>query len=580
MPGDRSRVLAGRYRLQAPLGEGGMGLVWRAWDELLQQTVAVKEVSLSAGLTSRDRAERLRRTLREARTAATLRGHPGIVTVYDVVEQDGLPWIVMELVEGPSMAQVIRAERRLPEDRVARIGLQVISALAAAEAAGVVHRDVKPANILLTDGRAVLTDFGISAAAHETTDLTGTGQLLGTPAYLAPEQIEGERASAASDLWAVGVTLYEAVEGRRPFERESTAATIAAIVSLPPAPARHVDRLRPVIDGLLRKDPAERLTAGQATALLSPAAAGAGQGQAALVRSPGSSNPAGGDDGPAWEDAGLRSTGDDGPAQKAAPQDVGLRTADDDGPAREAAPEDAGLRSASAAASRRPYGRVAMAAGSALVAVAVVVTVIWGIQRIPSGGGITPTSGATGSSAPSHVRSPGPSGRPAASTVPAALPRGFTLHRDRRGFSLAVPDGWTKEESEDQVSWERPGSSTLSPSSSSWILGVFADPGSKETGQPTDILNRLRDTLQKDMIAADSYQELSRRPVPSAGERAAELEFGFAHRDAPGMRFRFYARCVIRDSGDTGILWFFAPAEDWAEASTHIDTFVETFRLD
>ncbi|MET8337659.1 protein kinase domain-containing protein [Streptosporangium canum] len=124
--------------------------------------MAVKEVSLSAGLTSRDRAERLRRTLREARTAATLRGHPGIVTVYDVVEEDGLPWIIMELVEGPSMAQVIRAEQRLPEDRVARIGLQVISALAAAEAAGVVHRDVKPANILLTDGRAAELEFGFA----------------------------------------------------------------------------------------------------------------------------------------------------------------------------------------------------------------------------------------------------------------------------------------------------------------------------------------------------------------------------------------------------------------------------------
>nr|WP_278249086.1 serine/threonine-protein kinase [Streptosporangium minutum] len=552
MPGDRLRVLAGRYRLQAPLGEGGMGLVWRAWDELLRQTVAVKEVSLSTGLTSRDREERLRRTLREARTAATLRGHPGIVTVYDVVEEDGLPWIVMELVDGPSMAQVIRAEQRLPEDRVARIGLQVISALAAAEAAGVVHRDVKPANILLTGGRAVLTDFGISAAAHETTDLTGTGQLLGTPAYLAPEQIEGERASAASDLWAVGVTLYEAVEGRRPFERESTAATIAAIVNLPPAPARHVDRLRPVIDGLLRKDPAERLTAGQATALLSPTAAGAEWGQAALVRSPGSSDPAGGGDGAAREDAGLKST--------------------------------------SAAASRRPYGRVALATGTALVAV--VVTVIWGTQRIPSGSGTTQTSGATGSPAPSHiqspgpsgspasshVQSPGPSGSPAASTVPAALPRGFTLHRDRRGFSLAVPDGWSKEESEDQVSWERPESSALS--SPSWYLGVFTDPGRKETGQPTDILNRLRDTLRKDMVAAGSYQELSRRPVPFAGGRAAELEFGFAHRDASGMRFRFYARCVIPDSGGTGILWFFAPAGDWAEAGTHVATFVETFRLD
>ncbi|WP_189247402.1 serine/threonine-protein kinase [Streptosporangium pseudovulgare] len=272
MPEGGSRSLAGRYRLLAPLGAGGMGVVWRARDELLHQSVAVKEVSLPAHLSERDREERLRRTLREARTAAALRDHPGIVTVYDVVEEDGRPWIIMALVEGSSLAGAIRARRRLPEAEVAAIGRQVIAALVAAEAAGIVHRDVKPANILLGNGQAVLTDFGISATDDDHTDLTGTGRLLGTIPYLAPERFAGRPASAATDLWAVGVTLYEAVEGRKPFARGSTAATIAAIINGLPDPAEHAGRLRPVIEGLLRKDPAERLTAAEALALLAPVA--------------------------------------------------------------------------------------------------------------------------------------------------------------------------------------------------------------------------------------------------------------------------------------------------------------------
>ncbi|MEU9832079.1 protein kinase [Streptosporangium sp. NPDC048047] len=273
VPEGGSRLLAGRYRLLSPLGAGGMGVVWRARDELLHQSVAVKEVSLPAHLSVQDREERLRRTLREARTAAALRDHPGIVTVYDVVEEDDRPWIIMALVEGSTLSGAIRARRRLPEAEVAVIGRQVIAALIAAEAAGIVHRDVKPANILLGDGQAVLTDFGISAAADDHTDLTGTGRLVGTIPYLAPERFAGLPASAATDLWAVGVTLYEAVEGRKPFARGSTAATIASIINGLPDPAEHAGRLRPVIEGLLRKDPAERLTAAEALALLAPVVA-------------------------------------------------------------------------------------------------------------------------------------------------------------------------------------------------------------------------------------------------------------------------------------------------------------------
>ncbi|MER5620133.1 protein kinase [Streptosporangium sp. NPDC002544] len=564
MPEEPSRVLAGRYLLRAPLGEGGMGVVWRARDELLHQTVAVKEMRPPAGLPAEDRERLLLRTLREARTAATLRGHPGIVTVYDVVEEDGRPWIVMELVEGPSMAEVLRAEGRLAEARVAEIGLRVISALAAAEAAGIVHRDVKPANILLRGDRAVLTDFGIAAAVHDTTDLTGAGQLLGTIPYLAPEQLGGERASAASDLWATGVTLYEAVEGRRPFERESPMATIAAIINRPAAPTRYADRLGPVIEGLLRKDPAERLTAGQAEALLAPVAAGAAPDRV-NARSP--------EDGRSWQIPGP--TGYAGPAWQAP------SPAEDGGRAQGAAPAGTGPTSSSdharSGASRRPRPQVMVAAGAAVLAVAVAAAVIWGVQ----GGSATPESAGTpgpgaGSTAPTG--SGGESGQnPPSSPVPDSLPRGFTLHKDSRGFSIAVPDGWTKDEAEDQVSWSRPESSILS--SSSWYLGAFANLGRKETRTPAAILDELRDALRKDTFAPDSYRELVRRPISVAGGDGAELEFGFAHKDASGMPFRLYARCVIRDSGGVGMFWFFAPAGQWAEASGHVDTFVETFRL-
>lgn len=423
MPKDRLHVLAGRYQLQGLLGEGGMGLVWRAWDERLHQSVAIKEVSLSVGLSAQDREQRLRRTLREARTAATLRGHPGIVTIYDVVEEDGLPWIVMELIEGSSMAEVIKAEQRLSEARVAEIGLQVISALIAAEKAGIVHRDIKPANILLKGNRAVLTDFGISAAVHDTTDLTGSGSLLGTVPYLAPERIEGTRASAASDLWAVGVTLYEAVESRRPFDREGWAATMAAIVHQSPAPTRHVNRLRPVIDGLLTKNPAERLTADQAMALLAPVSAGAGREHPNGERGP--ENP---------EATGSRRKEPIGHAGSGNVDPVPLPVH---------VPTDG---------SRRSRTRAALAAGSVLATV-VTVAMIWVIQSDFFGPSAAPTLGPTGSSAasivqttaptgsptPSTVQTPGPGGSPASSAAQTALPPGFSLHRDPRGFSSLCP---------------------------------------------------------------------------------------------------------------------------------------------
>ncbi|MFE7120776.1 serine/threonine-protein kinase, partial [Streptomyces sp. NPDC057654] len=219
--GDRSgRVLAGRYRLLGELGRGGMGVVWRARDEVLDREVAVKEVRAPSGLLDREVRQLYARLEREGRAAGAV-SHPNVVTVHDVVSEAGRPWIVMELIRGLSLAEVLEAEHTLSPARAARIGVEVLAALRAAHLAGVLHRDVKPGNVLLAnDGRVVLTDFGI-AMVEGSTALTMTGELVGSPEYLAPERVLGRQPGPASDLWSLGVTLYAAVEGGSPFRRET-----------------------------------------------------------------------------------------------------------------------------------------------------------------------------------------------------------------------------------------------------------------------------------------------------------------------------------------------------------------------
>ncbi|HWS37259.1 MAG TPA: serine/threonine-protein kinase [Actinoplanes sp.] len=265
------RTVGGRYRLGRMLGRGGMGAVWQAEDTLLARRVALKEVWLpSAGDDPMDRSDPVvRRVIREAQAAARLR-HPGIITVHDVIEDAGRPWIVMELIDGRSLADVIAAQGLLSERQTAEVGLQVLDALRAAHREGVAHRDVKPANILLAEDRVVLTDFGI-ATIYDETALTATGQMVGSPAYLAPERINGMPATAASDLWALGVTLYTAVTGASPFQRDSTPATLMAVLDHRPATPAHAGRLWPLIKGLLDKDPTRRLNADQARTLLNTA---------------------------------------------------------------------------------------------------------------------------------------------------------------------------------------------------------------------------------------------------------------------------------------------------------------------
>ncbi|MFJ2767373.1 serine/threonine-protein kinase [Streptomyces sp. NPDC087300] len=266
-------LLAGRYRLGESIGRGGMGRVWRAQDEVLHRAVAVKELTAAQFVQEADRAVLFARTQTEARAAARI-NHPAVVTVHDVVQYDDRPWIVMELVEGRSLADAVKDDGRVEPVEAARIGLWTLKALRAAHAAGVLHRDVKPGNVLLADDRRILlTDFGIAAIEGDST-ITRTGEVVGSVDYLAPERVSGANPGPASDLWALGATLYTAVEGNSPFRRTSPLGTMQAVVTEEPSPPEHAGALTPIISALLSKDPAARPSAEEAEAMLAEAAEG------------------------------------------------------------------------------------------------------------------------------------------------------------------------------------------------------------------------------------------------------------------------------------------------------------------
>ncbi|MEV7520243.1 serine/threonine-protein kinase [Streptomyces sp. NPDC091371] len=266
-------LVGGRYQLLELIGQGGMGRVWRGRDGTLDREVAVKEVTLPQGVGDAQREVLLQRVMREARAAARL-NHPGIITVHDVVVHEGAPAIVMEYVTGTSLAAAVACEGRLPARRVAEIGVKLLKALGRAHAAGIVHRDLKPDNVLLMDDRVIITDFGIAHMSDATTSLTHTGTILGTPAYLAPEQLEGKPPTPATDLWALGATLYGAVEGVAPFSAETFTALCIAIATQEPRTPERAGPLADVLAALLTKDPARRATAEQALAALEPVARG------------------------------------------------------------------------------------------------------------------------------------------------------------------------------------------------------------------------------------------------------------------------------------------------------------------
>ncbi|WP_314411139.1 serine/threonine-protein kinase [Streptomyces kroppenstedtii] len=264
---DGGRLLAGRYRLGGVLGRGGMGTVWRAEDETLGRTVAVKELRLPPRIDEDEKRRLITRTFREAKAIARIRNNSA-VTVYDVVDEDDRPWIVMELVEGKSLAEVIREDGLLTSKRAAEVGLAILDVLRSAHREGILHRDVKPSNVLIAeDGRVVLTDFGIAQVEGDPS-ITSTGMLVGAPSYISPERARGHKPGPAADLWSLGGLLYAAVEGVPPYDKGSAIATLTAVMTEPVEQPKNAGPLEKVIYGLLVKDPEQRLDDAGARAML------------------------------------------------------------------------------------------------------------------------------------------------------------------------------------------------------------------------------------------------------------------------------------------------------------------------
>jgi hypothetical protein len=389
-----------RYRLRRILGAGGMGRVWLARDEILRRDVALKEIVLPGNEET---------TLREARAAARV-SHPGVVRVYDTFSDEGRAWIVMEYVPSRSLQVVLDAEGPLPPERAAEIGLAVLAALTAAHASGVRHRDVKPANVLLADdGRVVLTDFGVAAVDGESL-ATSSGVILGSPQYMAPERVRSGAATPAADLWSLGATLFAAVEGHSPYARRSVMETVTAVASEEPDRPTRAGALDPALDGLLRKNPEDRIDSAETERLLRAAVA-------ATTVAPGET-------------------------RRGAASVAGLQSLS--APAADVRP-----RSASVAGRRR--SAIISAAVTVVVVVVLAGALVGWLTSRPADkpeAADTPRPTPTASASAAGPSSPpaSPSGQAPTSAAPEqpALPAGWMRYRDATGFSLYVPRNWTR----------------------------------------------------------------------------------------------------------------------------------------
>ncbi|MDO0934871.1 serine/threonine-protein kinase [Streptomyces sp. DG2A-72] len=395
---DEGRLVAGRYRLVERIGRGGMGTVWRAEDEVLARQVALKQLHTQPQLSDAEVATLYERTRREARSAARV-VHPNVVVVHDVVEDDGRPCIVMEYVPAPTLGDILKGGRTLPPEEVARIGLGMIAAVRAAHAAGVLHRDIKPGNVLLgAGGRVVLTDFGIAQTAGTST-LTQTGEMVGSIDFMAPERIRGQKPGPSSDLWSLGATLYQAVEGRPPYRRDTPMETAYAIAVEPFEPMRQAGPLEPLIEILLSRNPEDRPTAEQTERALRATWSG---GPTATVPS------AVAQEGPVGDPDTAR-TSPTSPTTPTPPPPP---------------PPEAGVRG------RKRASRVLVPVATVLAAAAV-----GGTLYVTSNDDRTPDARRTGAA----------SSAPAA--TPSPVPDGYRLvHAKQLGVSFPVPDGWKQKQ--------------------------------------------------------------------------------------------------------------------------------------
>ncbi|GAB3153716.1 protein kinase domain-containing protein [Microbispora hainanensis] len=638
---DEERRVAGRYHLLEPIGRGGMGVVWRAHDDLLDRAVAVKEV-LYHPTSDEDRETFNRRTIREARAAGRI-DHPNVVVVHDVIEEDGRPWIVMQLVRSQSLGQVLRDQGPLPPARVAAIGLQVLDALCTAHAAGVLHRDVKPENVLLNgETRVVLTDFGIATMPEEA-GLTMTGGIIGTPAFMPPERLNGEPATPESDLWSLGATLYAAVEGATPFDRKTPVATLAAILHDEPAPPQRAGALRPVLEGLLRKDPARRMGAAEAAALLN-AAVTAASGPPATTAAPAAAAPglphnrpepgpwSGAPSGPSQPPSGPPqphgtpphgtpphggtamwpgSAGPEGPTgpgggtgmagHPTAPNGGGVHAghAGPGGPgvppgSRAGAYPAPGAQGRGSAAKETP-AKVILLVVLPLLLVAAVAGGWYGYRSLAGDGTLaqdpTPTEigPTTGTDHPSGDISPSVSPEPAtpsedptpaaepsedpsqepspASSTPAAVtpPKGWKIHRDALGFSIALPSGWVPFGREgDRVRFHHPNNRDY--------LQVDLTPW--EDPDPVTAL-RIVEMNSTKRGYLPGYERIAYRTSRYLGVESAEWEFTFT----PSFgKVRVIDRAFRLGDGRSIMLYWQAADSRWTSGLSYFKAFTRTFQ--
>ncbi|MFH9616899.1 serine/threonine-protein kinase [Streptomyces pratensis] len=546
---DAGIVLAGRYRLGDVLGRGGMGKVWRAHDEVLHRTVAVKELTAGLYVAEADRAVLHARTQKEARAAARIT-HPGVVTVHDVIEYDNRPWIVMQYVDGPSLADATKESGEVEPREAARIGLHVLSALRAAHDAGVLHRDVKPGNVLLArDGQVLLTDFGIAAIEGDST-ITRTGELVGSIDYLAPERVRGGDPGPASDLWSLGATLYTAVEGSSPFRRSSPISTMQAVVTEEPPPPLHGGALAPVITALLRKEPSDRPTAEETERMLLDAMEG---------RRP-------------------RAAQAHVPTQRVSEDDLRAFSAPDGSTARLdrplPVPPPSGPPYTSAPATRRGLGRWR----TALLVVAVAALIggaagLIAMKTADDGGSTTGGASERGTAGPTpspSVSAAGGQGGDAAvkDDEPAAkdIPEGWNRVTDPEGFSLAVPDGWVRQTNDGQIDY--------TPDNGAHRIRISLDP------QP-DFGNSYAHmrSIEKDLaVRLPDYRRLELVENVFRDRPGSRWEFTWVEsKDHPGPRHGIDQMYFAESGGPEYALYLTGPDGDRDESRRLFETMLRSW---
>ncbi|MGV9456639.1 protein kinase domain-containing protein [Streptomyces sp. NPDC003635] len=517
----QGRLLAGRYRLADAIGSGGMGRVWRAHDEVLHRAVAIKELTAAHFVSESDQERLLARTRAEARAAARI-NHSAVVTVHDVLDHDARPWIVMELVEGHSLADAVKEQGRVEPREAARIGLWVLRALRAAHSAGVLHRDVKPGNVLLAeDRRVLLTDFGIAQIEGDTT-ITRTGEVVGSVDYLAPERIRGHDPGPASDLWALGATLYTAVEGRSPFRRTSPLSTMQAVVEEEAPQPAYADALGPVIAALLHKDPAVRPDAAAAELMLAEAAEGRRPNAAQVYV----------------------------PTQAAHHPRVA--------PERPTTPEPAPAAPTAPAPPRRRLRTLALVV---VVAALVGGGTVLALQKWDEGR----RQGTTVTSTPTNKSTGSPR-----SNVPA----GWVRVDDPLGFSLSLPEGWERSVFSDQDGLTQ---IDYSPDGGRNLLRIAVD-SAPDFDDPYAHQVALDEQLKQRLV---DYTTVGLKRTLYRDRQASRLEYTWTQlakdSDFPGP-FQAVDQMYIADSGAEYAFYMSAPVGEWARAEERFETVLKSWR--